>query len=133
MDWLNGMSGESLRVMMLFTCSSVTWVLSGGSSSSWGSHPSSNASRADFSNRPSGLIPAPRPFRGSACLPESVFRGMENGMQLYTVYNYSIAYPAPGNASTQETSQFSQAFRSQPAIALGQIHSNHPETPVKHR
>ncbi|MNC85982.1 hypothetical protein D3C83_16090 [compost metagenome] len=67
------MSGESLREMMLFTRSSVTWVFSGGNSSSGVFQPSSNASRSTFSKRPSGLMPAPRPLRGSACFPESVF------------------------------------------------------------
>src|SRR5512134_2104582 len=75
MDWLNGISGESLREMMLLTRSTVTWVLSGGNSSSCLSQPSSNASRATVSKRPSGLMPAPRPLRGSACLPLTVFKG----------------------------------------------------------
>ena len=70
-------SGESLWLMMLFARSTVTCVLSGGSSSCSASvQPSSNASRATFSKRPSGLMPAPRPLRGSACLPVRVLRGM---------------------------------------------------------
>ena len=61
-----------------FACSIVTWVLSGGRSScSVLVQPSSNASRCVVSKRPSGLMPAPRPLRGSACLPLMVFRGID--------------------------------------------------------
>src|SRR6476619_4859196 len=67
--------------MMLFACSMVTCVLSGGRSSrAVVVQPSSNASRSMVSNRPSGLMPAPRPLRASACLPLTVFRGTDGNL-----------------------------------------------------
>jgi hypothetical protein len=71
------MSGESLRVMIVFTRSIVTTVFGfdGPSGASW-YQPSSAASRAHFSKRPSGLMVAPRPLAASPWFPAVVFRGM---------------------------------------------------------
>jgi hypothetical protein len=57
-------SGESLRVRMLFACSAVTVVWSGGSSfaSSSPLQPSSTTSTRRDSKRPSGFEIAPRPL-----------------------------------------------------------------------
>ena len=67
MTAVKGMSGDSLREMMLLTRSAVTMVLRpAGLLLERRSQPSSNASRESFSNRPSGLSVAPAAFVGGA-------------------------------------------------------------------
>src|SRR5882724_9862118 len=65
MDWLKGMSGDWLRLMMVRAGSTFTMVSMDGSSSS-GSRgvfqPSSACSLRRLSKRPSGLERAPRPL-----------------------------------------------------------------------
>jgi len=62
---------------MLLARSMATTVLGreAVSSGSW-NQPSSDASRAHFSNRPSGLMGEPRPLATPPWLPAVVFRGM---------------------------------------------------------
>src|SRR5262245_13556814 len=72
MERSNGMSGESFVAMIVRVTSGVTMVGTGGGksiSSSIVPHPSSNGSKACFSNRPAGFPTAPRPFRGARGAP----------------------------------------------------------------
>src|SRR5579883_1699395 len=68
-DWSKGTSGESFFAMMVRVLSRVTVVCTGGpersSPSSPGTcaQPSSTARRLSASNRPAGLLMAPRPLR----------------------------------------------------------------------
>ena len=70
-DWVNGMSGESLRLMMVRACWMRTVVFGGAAavpsvavSSTGGAQPSSTGSRVRSAKRLSGLNVAPRPLRG---------------------------------------------------------------------
>src|SRR2546426_4719617 len=70
-DCVNGMSGESLRAMIVRDAWIITVVLSGGSGSSSAtafSQPSSTASRPSLRNRFAGLNVAPLPLGGSGPL-----------------------------------------------------------------
>src|SRR5690242_2950694 len=91
MDCVKGTSGESLRVMMLRLASGWTMVSSRGmGSASSCCQPSSTASTIDDSNRPAGLLTAPRPTR-MPCSAE-VLPWMAMGIP-YCVYNQYCKRP----------------------------------------
>ncbi len=60
-DCVKGMSGESLREMMLRAASGRTSVAMESGTDSW-NQPSSTGAWVVVANRPAGLMVAPRPF-----------------------------------------------------------------------